>query len=176
MRNRISIRESKLRAYVRKVLNEVDPRFKRAEDTLNRFSRGESIKGVTPADRTAAVRGMADLQDMGDVASSMDGRGDMGMLNSALSGEQWDKIETFHKYGKNGVKKASNDQALKALGALFSTDNIEEVDYNYLSFCLENVDSLNFDADQKSELSQELRRTVWTYCDVAFENLEDETK
>jgi len=174
MRNRISIRESKLRAYVRKILNEVDPRFKKAEDTLNRFgfedSRGK--KGVTPADRTAAVRGMADLQDMGDVASSMGGRGDMGMLNSALSGEQFDKIETFHKYGKNGVKKASNDQALKALGALFSTDNIEEEDYNYLSFCLKNVDSLNFDPEQKSDLSQELRRTVWTYCDVAMESLE----
>jgi hypothetical protein len=181
MRNRISIRESKLRAYVRKIISEAEVPRHRTKDNLARAQSMLRVhgaggdRGSSSADSNAIKDGLSKLMISADDATSVGGRGDMGVVQDMRSGGQWDTIETYHGYGKNAVmKSASNNQAIDALRGVYSSapDVITDEDYNFLEFCLQNIENTKLDPEHKKELSKELRRTVWSYCDAAIDNLE----
>ena len=176
MRSRkMTVAEAIIRKHIRKIISEAEVPRHRTKDNLARAQSMLRVHGVggdrgsSSADSNAIKDGLSKLMISADDATSVGGRGDMGVVNDMLSGKQLDEIEIYHGYGKKAVvRDASPEQAMRALGAVYSAGNgiISKEDYLFLDYCLQNIRYTKFDPKQKEELIKDLKETVWTYCDT----------
>lgn len=178
MKNKkMSVAEAAIRKHVRKIIAEAredapDHRskgnIKRAQDTLRRFGTEGDYEGITSADTVAGVDAMSKLNIAADDAKSFGMGGDLGgVLDSRLDGS-WKKIYGYQKYNEKAfVTKTSDEQAVSALRALFSTDNIDKSDYEYLSTVLNGIDKSSFSQEEKSEIRDAVKKAIYAHVKSA---------
>lgn len=163
---KMTVAEAAIRHHIRKIISEVDPKFKRAQDVM-RSNRDEEVQ-FDSADSTAGIRGMVDLQAAGDEAKSFGMDKDMGGVLDARQDDSWKKISSYQKYNEKAfVTKTSDSQAIAALRALFATDSIDSSDYEYLSTVLNGIDKSSFSQGEKEEIRDAVKKAIYAHIKSA---------